>query len=161
MWGRLTANERRARRALLGLILATGRDPSLKALASRLEVSESVAAKLLSALERKGFLVRDERSNTIKAAYPLSTRPTQHQVMLTGKGERRYALCAIDALGVGPFFGAAVTANAKCPHCGRSIRVHVEEGQVVAVKPAGVVVWYTLSELLTKRVSKLNLAEAH
>lgn len=161
MWGSLTTKERLARRALLGLILTTGRDPGLKALASRLEVSESVAAKLLSALERKGFLVRDGRSNTINAAYPLSTRPTQHQVMLKDRGQRRYALCAIDALGVGPFFGVTVIANAKCPHCGRSIRVHVEDNQIVAVKPEGVVVWYTLSELLTKRASKLNLARTH
>jgi hypothetical protein len=161
MWGRLTARERQARRALLELILTTGRDPGLKALASRLNVSESEAAKLLSALERKGFLVRDQRSNRIKAAYPLSTRPTQHQVMLKDTGQRRYALCAIDALGVAPLFGGAVIANAKCPHCGRSIRVHVEDNQIMAVKPAGVVVWYTLSELLTKQEPNLNLAEAH
>ncbi len=161
MWGRLTTTERRARRALLWLLLADGRDPGLKALASRLEVSESEAAKLLSALERKGFLVRDQRSNRIKAAYPLSTRPTQHQVMLKDTGQRGYALCAIDALGVGPLFGGAVIANAKCPHCGRSIRVHLEDNRITAVKPAGVVVWYTLSELLTQRKPNLNLAEAH
>ena len=161
MWGQLTANEGRARRALLGLILKTGRNPGLKALASRLRVSESAADKLLSALVRKGFLVRDQRSNKITAAYPLSTRPTQHRVMLKDTGQRRYALCAIDALGVGPLFDTAVFAHSECPHCGGSIRVHVEENQIVAVKPAGVVVWYTLSELLSKRASKLNLAEAH
>ncbi len=161
MWGRLTTTERRVRRNLLRLLLTTGRDPGLKVLASRLDVSESEAAKLLSALERKGFLVRDQRSNRIKAAYPLSTRPTQHQVMLKDTGQRRYALCAIDALGVASLFGGAVIANAKCPHCGRSIRVHVEDNQIMAVKPAGVVVWYTLSELLTKQQPNLNLAEAH
>ncbi len=161
MWGSLTTEERLARRTLLRLMLTTGRGPSLKALASRLEVSESAAAKLLSALERKGFLVRDQRSNTIKAAYPLSTRPTHYRLTLKDKGRQRYAMCAIDALGVGPLFGVAVIVNAACPQCGRSIRIHVEESQIVAVKPVGVVVWDNLPELLTKHEPDLNLAEHH
>ncbi len=161
MWGLLTSKERRARRTLLRLILTTGRQPGLKALASRLEASESTVAKLLSALERKGFLVRDHRSNKITAAYPLSTRPTQHQVMLKDQGQRRYALCAIDALGVGPLLGASVVARSQCPHCGRSIRVHVEGNQIAAVEPPGTVVWYGRPELLTKRRPNLNLAETH
>ena len=161
MWGRLTVAERRARRVLLWLILTEGRDPGLKAIASRLEVSESTAAKLLSALERKGFLVRDRHSTTITAAYPLSTRATPHRVMLIGGGQQGYGLCAIDALGVGPAFRDAAIITANCPHCGRSIAVHVEENQVVAVEPRGTVVWYSLPELLTKRAPTLNLAEAH
>lgn len=161
MWGRLTAKEQRARHVLLSLILTESRDPGVQALASRLEIPESEAAKLLSSLERKGFLVRDQRSNKIKAAYPLSTRPTHHRVALKGGGQQGYALCAIDALGLGPLFGAAVIANANCPHCGRSIRLRVQENQIVAVRPAGVVVWYGLPELLTKSEPNLNLAEAH
>lgn len=161
MWGSLTTQERLARRTLLGLILTTGRGPSLKVLASRLEISESAAAKLLSALERKGFLVRDQHSNTITAAYPLSIRPTQHRVTLKGTRQRRYALCAIDALGVGPLFGVAVIVNATCPQCGRSIRIHVEESRIAAVKPAGVVVWDGLPDLLTKQEPNLGLVETH
>ena len=78
-----------------------------------------------------------------------------------GGGQRGYALCAIDALGVTPAFRAAVIASANCPHCGRSIAVHVKEMQVVAVEPGGTVVWYSLPELQTKRVPSLNLAEVH
>src|SRR5574337_333693 len=161
MWSSLTTKERLARRALLELILTTGRGPSLKALATRLEVSESAAAKLLSALERKRFLVRGQHSNTITAAYPLSTRPTQHRVTLKGTKRRRYALCAIDALGVGPLFGVAVIVNTKCPQCGRSIRIHVEESQIAAVKPAGLVVWDGLLDLLRIQKSNLDLVETH
>lgn len=161
MWGSLTTKERLTRRTLLRLMLTTGRGPSLKALASRLEVSESAAAKLLSALERKGFLVRDQRSNTITAAYPLSIRPTHYRLTLKERGRQRYAMCAIDALGVGPLFGVAVIVNATCPQCGRSIRIHVEENQIVAVKPIGAVVWDGLPDLLTKQESNLNLAKTH
>ncbi|PWB81845.1 MAG: hypothetical protein C3F08_01085 [Candidatus Methylomirabilota bacterium] len=161
MWGPLTATERCARKALLELILRTGRDPGLKALASRLEVSEALADELLSALEQKGLLVRDQRSNQIAAAFPLSTRPTQHQIMLKGKGKPRYANCAIDALSVGPLFGAAVIVNATCPHCGRSIRIHVEENQIAAVEPPGAVVWDGLPGPLMKRAPKSDLAEAY
>ncbi len=161
MWGSLTSKERLARRTLLELILTTGRGPSLKALASRLEISESVAAELLSALERKRCLVRDPRSNTINAVYPLSLRPTHYRLTLKDKGQQRYAMCAIDALGVGPLFGVAVIVNAACPHCGRSIRIQIEESQIVAVKPARVVVWDSLPDLLTKPEPSLNLAKTH
>jgi hypothetical protein len=159
MWGSLTTKERLARRTLLELILTTGGDPGVEVLASRLGVSESLAAQLLSALEQKGFLVRDRRTNTIRAAYPLSIRPTHYRVTLKDTGQRRYAMCAVDALGVGPLFGVAVVVDAECPHCGRSIRIHVEESQIVAVKPTGVVVWDNLPELLTQHEPDLNLAE--
>ncbi len=161
MWGPLTASERRVRKALLELILRTGRDPGLKALASRLEISESAAAKLLSALEQKGCLIRDQRSNMITAAYPLSIRPTHYRLTLKDKDQQRYAMCAIDALGVGPLFGVAVIVDAACPHCGRSIRIQIEESQIVAVTPARVVVWDSLPDLLTKPEPSLNLAKTH
>jgi len=161
MWGPLTASERRARKALLELILRTGRDPGLKALASRLEMSESAAAKLLSALERKGCLVRDQRSDTITAAYPLSLRPTHYRLTLKDKGRQRYAMCAIDALGVGPLFGVAVIVNAKCPHCGRSMCIYVDGTQIVAVKPVEIVVWDGLPERLTQQMPHLNLAKTY
>lgn len=161
MWGRLTVAERRARRTLLDLIVIVGGDPGLWALALRLEVSESRAAELLSALERKGFLVRDQRSDTITAAYPLSTHPTQHRVTLEGRGQQVYALCAIDALGVAPTFKDAVIARATCRHCGRPTCVHVEEEQVVGADPPDTVVWYSHPELLKSRAPALNLAEVH
>ena len=81
--------------------------------------------------------------------------------MLKDQGRRRYALCAIDALGVGPLLRTAVIAHSECLHCGRSIRVHVEGNQIAAAEPPGTVVWYGRPELLTKRESNLNLAEAH
>ncbi len=161
MWRRLTPKEQRARRVLLGLILTSGRDPGLKSLASRLQVSESAAAKFLSALERKGVIVRDESSKTIMAAYPLSTRPTQHRVTLKATGGPRYALCAIDALGVGPAFDGGALVQSRCPQCRRPIRIRVEKNQIVAAQPASTVVWYALPKLLTKREPTVNLVESH
>ncbi|MBZ0170688.1 Alkylmercury lyase [Candidatus Methylomirabilis lanthanidiphila] len=161
MWGQLTANERRARKALLDLILTTGRGPSLKALASRLEVSESEAAELLSALERKGCLVRGQRSNMIKAAYPLSTRPTQHCVALNGTDQQCYALCAIDALGVAPLFGVPVTVSTACQQCGRPISIVLRPGGIVSCDPSTTAVYDSLPQPLTRRSVELNLAKVH
>lgn len=161
MWGRFTANERRARKALLDLILTTGQGPSLKALASRLKVSESAAAKLLSALERKGCLVRDQRSGMIKAAYPLSTRPTQHRVALNGTDQQCYALCAIDALAIAPLFGAPVTVSTACQQCGEPVEIEVRPGEIVSYDPSTTVVLSSLPEPLTRRSVELNLAKVH
>ena len=161
MWGRLPKKEGLARRALLALILREGRDPGLKAIASRLQVSESATAKLLAALERKGFLVRSKPSKRITAAYPLSTRPTRHRVTLNGEGPGGYALCAIDALGVGPAFRATAIAQSDCPHCGRSIRIRVEKNRIMAVEPPSTVVWYSRPGLLLKGESNVSLVETH
>ena len=161
MWRQLTANERRARKTLLDLILTTGRGPSLKALASRLEVSESAAAKLLSALERKGCLVRDQRSSMIKAAYPLSTRPTQHRVVLHGTDQQCYALCAIDALGVAPLFGGHVTVSTACQQCERPISIVLRPGGIVSCDPSTTAICDSLPESLTRRSVEFSLAKVH
>jgi hypothetical protein len=161
MWGRLTTTERQARRALLELLLTGTRDPGATTLAARLGVSAAQAGRVLAALERKGFLVQARRATRIRAAYPLSSRPTRHRILLKETGQRGYALCAIDALGVGSLFGTAVVVTSSCPHCRRPIRVHVEGNRVTAAKPAGVAVWYTLSDLLTGQRPNANLSEAH
>lgn len=88
MWDSLTTKARLAPHTLLGLIPTTGRGPTLKTLTSRLEVSEPAAAKRLAVLERKGFLVRTQRSNAIKAIYPLSIRPSHYHLARKDEGQQ-------------------------------------------------------------------------
>ena len=160
MWGRLTRRERTLRQTLLEGIVRRARTPSNGDLARELGMSEADVKSLLRGLETKGFLIRDSRSRAIVAAYPFSLQPTPHRVTFE-TGEQAFALCAIDALGVAPLFGATVTAEAACPHCGKAIRIVLQSGGIVSYEPSTMVVWYGLPDLLTKRVVGLNLAEVH
>ena len=160
MWGHLTGRERTLRQTLLEGIVRRGRTPSKRDLAHQLGMSEPDVERLLRGLETKGFLVRDLRSRAVVAAYPLSVRPSPHRVTLK-TGEQAFALCAIDALGVAPLFGVRMTAEAACPQCGKAIRIVLRPGAIVSYEPSTMVVWYSLPDLLTKRVVGLNLAEAH
>ncbi len=158
MWGRLDESEREARRALVGLI-AAGSAPDAGSLAEVLRASPAVAGRVLEALVAKGFAVRGDAGGAIVAAYPLSVRPTRHRVTL-GAGHTVHALCAMDALGVAPLFQTTAVVESRCPHCEGPIRLEVRDGAVRGGPPTAVL-WYSMAELLEKRVEGLDLSAEH
>jgi len=159
MWGTLDDPERDARKALLHLI-AGGEVPGTDLLAVSLGCTRAEAVQLLDALVAKGYVVRDGDQGIIAAAYPLSVKPTRHRVTL-GSGQAAYALCAVDALGVSPLFGVSAAIEARCPHCEQVIRLEVQNGEVLRRDPSGAVLWYSMADLLEKRIEGLNLAAEH
>ncbi len=159
MWGTLDDGERRARKVILNLI-AGGKIPSPEMLAGALACSAAVARRLLDGLAAKGFVVRDAETGGITAAYPLSIAPTRHRVILE-TGQAVHALCAVDALGVSPLFGVSAAIEARCPHCEQTVLLHVEAGDIVKREPTGAVLWYSMADLLEKRVEGLNLSAEH
>lgn len=159
IWGDLKDAERQARRAVIRLIAGV-RTPGAEALAGSLDCSPAEARRLLEALAAKGCAVRDGTRGGIVAAYPLSLRPTRHRVTLAGAATV-YALCGVDALGVSPLFGVPAAIEAGCPHCERTIRLRVEDGEVREREPPGAALWYTLADLLERPIAGLNLASEH
>lgn len=158
MWGDLDDRERETRKAVVSLI-AEGKTPGAEALAEALGGSRAASAQLLDALAGKGFVVRDA-ADSIVAAYPLSVRPTRHRVTL-GTGQKVYALCAMDALGVSPFFGVSAAIESRCPHCEGPIHLEMRDGEVTRRDPPSTVLWYSRAELLEKRIEGLNLSAEH
>ena len=158
MWGTLDNREREARKMVLHLI-SEGRVPGADSLAASLGCSRGDAAARLDGLVAKGYVVRDGEGD-IAAAYPLSVRPTRHRVTL-GRSKPVYALCAVDALGVSAVFGVSAAIEARCPHCERLICLAVANGEVVRREPASTVLWYTMADLLEKRIEGLNLSALH
>jgi len=159
MWGTLDDREREAREALLSLI-AAGRVVDAESLGQALGCSPAASSQLLDALAAKGFVVRDGAHGGIAAAYPLSTRPTRHRVTLAD-GRTAYALCAVDALGVSPLLRASAAIETRCPHCEQPIGLEVHEGEVRRREPPTAVLWYSMADLLEKRVEGLNLSAEH
>ncbi len=158
MWGTLDDREREARRAVLTHI-AEGRVPDAGSLAVALACTSAEAARLLDVLVEKGYVVRDV-GQEIVAAYPFSVRPTRNRVLL-GNGRWIHALCAVDALGVSPLFGMPARIEARCPHCEGAILLEIVDGEVRNRDPASAVLWYSMADLLEKRIEGLDLAAEH
>jgi hypothetical protein len=57
------------------------------------------------------------RDGHVDIAYPFSATPTPFLVQLT-TGDKRYACCAMDALGMAPMLGQQVEIRSRCHHCG-------------------------------------------
>lgn len=103
--------------------LVPGRDPA--------EVSEAIAR-----LDKKDLiLVQDGQ---VMLAYPFSGTPTAFLVVLPD-GRERYAVCAIDALGVPAMLGHRVTIRSHCYHCREPIEIHARRDGPIG--GAEIMVW--------------------
>jgi hypothetical protein len=65
------------------------------------------------------------RDGQVDIAYPFSATPTPFVVWLAD-WQKRYACCAIDALGIAPMLGQPVHIRSQCHHCGTSLELSVE-----------------------------------
>ncbi len=113
--------------AILRRFVAGEGPVSVEALAAHLpghDLAEVSAA--VSRLDEKDLILARERR--IELAYPFAGTPTAFSVTLPG-GRRRYAVCAIDALGVPALLGQPVVIRSHCHHC--------REPLEIAVRPEG------------------------
>lgn len=78
----------------------------------------------LERLRREDLVHHDPATGAIVVAYPFSGRPTAHRVRFDGR--EAYAMCAIDALGIGPMFGEPIEIASRDPLTGESIQVQLD-----------------------------------
>jgi len=85
------------------------------------------AESLLEALAKlnEDDLVRID-AGRVNLAYPFSASPTPCVVDLDPGRGRRYACCAIDALGIAPMLGRRVRIRSQCHHCAEPIGLSVD-----------------------------------
>jgi len=122
---------------ILGRFVATGGPVTVEGLTALLpgHALEEVSGAVARLDEKDLVLVRDGQ---ILLAYPFAGSPTPFTVLMPGGGER-YAVCAIDALGVPALLGEAVTIRSRCHHCGEALEIPARpEGPV---GNPGVMVW--------------------
>jgi hypothetical protein len=82
------------------------------------EVSVAIAR-----LDEKDLIFVEE--GKVLVAYPFAAAPTAFTVVLP-EGRERYAVCAIDALGVPAMLGVPVVIRSHCHHCGEPIEIHAQ-----------------------------------
>ena len=128
---------RRLHRALLDGLLATGAAPSGEELARVAGVDPATLPDLIAELVAADY-VATASAGTPVCLYPLSPTPTPHLVRIDG--QPRYAMCAIDALGIPAMLDREVPIEAACGACRTSVRLVVRPGEVVAADPASTVV---------------------
>jgi hypothetical protein len=129
--------ERRLHRSLIEAVIATGSIPSVSELAARLEPSEEALRAGLVTLAAADYLSLDEGGH-VTCLYPFSPTPTSHVVVIDG--QPRYAMCAIDALGIPAMLGQKLDIEGRCAVCNAPITVHVRPGAIVAATPPEAIV---------------------
>ena len=86
-------------------------------------------------------VLKDGRS--LVGAYPLTTEPTPHEILINGN--RLWAMCAMDALSVAPLFDSTVEIASECPVTGAAIHLRMKGEQLLDVAPGPAVqlgVWW-------------------
>lgn len=97
----------------------------------RAEVDAAVAR-----LDEKDLIA--VREGQVIVAYPFAGFPTAFTVVFPEGGER-YAVCAIDALGIPAMLGQPVAIHSHCHHCREPIEIHA--GPAGPLKGADIMVW--------------------
>src|SRR5262249_31170336 len=82
---------------------------------------------------------RDEHASIV-SAYPFSGNQTAHQVLL-GEHTTRYAMCAIDALGMPFMLEQETRIRSTCFFCSIPVTVDIAEGLLDRASPSTLVVW--------------------
>jgi hypothetical protein len=141
-WSSISAAEDRVWRAVLRGFAGQGRAPTAADLIAAIGCTNDEVNELMRTLSRRDLLVLD-LAGTITAAYPFSATPTSQCVTISNATSPAYALCAIDALGIGGMMGADSTIVSECPICGTAITITTRgDGlHIASVEPAGSVVW--------------------
>lgn len=94
------------------------------------------------------LLLRDDR---IELAYPFSGVPTAFSVVLPGD-QRRYACCAIDALGIAAMLRARIAVRSACHHCGAPLAFTADAGGP-APDAASIMAWVGRRDAGERRVA--------
>ena len=126
-------------RAIWRAFVDTGGPVSLEAVSRVLrELTVDVLRTRASALDGADLIgLEGER---VVLAYPFTAEPNDFEVILPG-GRRRFACCAIDALGVAPMLGAPVTVRSRCHRSGDPLVLDVDPEAGPLGAPAGIVAW--------------------
>ncbi len=133
-------------------ILASGGPVKIDTVVSELFLDDAPAVRAaIAELDEKDLVAVHD--GHVVLAYPFSAAPTAFRLVLPG-GRERYAVCAIDALGVAPMLGHPVDIHSRCHHCDEPLALTVRPDGPLGAD--GVMVWVgDRGELRQKAFSSL------
>lgn len=119
-------------RAILRSLAERGRPLSRAEIEER--VGPSKANEVLKRLGDDDLVVLDSRRQEVIGAYPLTVEATPHHLRINGQSVN--AMCALDALSVGPMFDAEVEIHSRCHVTGEPIQIRLQGFHVLQVEPS-------------------------
>lgn len=122
---RVSASSLELFRLMIDSVLQTGR---VQKVAARAQLIELAAHDWLAA----------NADGTVNVVYPFALEPSD--IAVTLQDVERYAVCAIDALGIAPMLDTDVVVRAVCPQSGANLRIEVDKRDLPVSEPEGVVV---------------------
>jgi len=123
-------------RFIFEIILKSRRSPTVKELQLSLKLSDEEIIRSLDELEKKGILLRKRGNQEIVSIYPLSLKPTEHQIILED-GTRLFAMCATDALGMPIMFNKNVRIISRCKECKSEMIFEIKNGNIIYMSHQG------------------------
>lgn len=133
--------------AILGRFVEVGGSVPIEALTPALvDRDPAEIADALRELDEKDMVVLLD--GQVVLAYPFAGAPTRFRVVLPD-GRERYAVCAVDALGIPPMLGQPVTIHSQCHHCGDPLRLEV--GPTGPLGASEAMVWVGERSLLREK----------
>lgn len=127
---RLSPALKQLHQAILWSLARQGRPPGDADMADIVGAGNLSAA--LQGLAQQDLVVLDKHG-TVLGAYPLTTEVTPHR--LTLHAHHIHAMCALDALSVGPLFTCEVRIESRCHVTGDAIHIDMQQQNLSSVKP--------------------------
>lgn len=143
-WGQsLSPDENAIRRFILTQAPVLGRLPSLIEIEEYFtQIPDDRIRTILLRLDQLDVIHLNNNQTAIAAAYPFSGSSTSHVVIFKKEPFKSlYAMCAIDALGVGFMFNCDVVIESNCFHCNERVRIVIKNNEIVSLSPEELVVW--------------------
>jgi len=125
---------RQLHRRVLTTFAATGSPPTVASCAE--VVGPGAVEEALAALADGDLVVRGA-DRAIQGAYPFTLAATPHRVTL--RGHTVHAMCALDALAVGPMFAAASVVESACEVTGEPVRIEQAGWDLAGAAPESAV----------------------
>jgi len=146
-WEGMSEQEETVRLAILRVFAKTGEAPTVESLTDATGLSLSDLPTLLAGLDDRDLIVLSGSGNTIDAAYPFTSRDTEHRVTVDGTTLK--AMCAVDALGIGAMLNRDTSIRSKCRHCGCDIEIETNDNghALASVSPETAIVWSGVQDI--------------
>ncbi len=136
----LSLQEDAVRKAILKVFADQGKTPSVQELAHALGLPLAPVLAACHTLAAADLIVWQDATTQIVSAYPFSGSQTAHAVLL-GAHTTRYAMCAIDALGIPFMLGQGACIRSACFFCRTPVTMDIADGLLQGATPSTLVVW--------------------
>ena len=121
-----------AHRAILRTMAEEGRALTNDELATQMDTDD-----VATAIERLGgddLVVLNADKTAVVGAYPMTVEDTVHHLRVNGRAVN--AICALDAVAVGPMYDAEVAIESRCQVTGEPIQVHQKGHRILSAEPS-------------------------